>query len=239
MTSLLTRRTLLAASAAAFAVPLTARAAKPQPVLLELFTSQGCSSCPPADKLAGELAQRSDVIAVSLNVDYWDYLGWRDTLARPEYTQRQRDYAATRGDGEVYTPQMVANGHLHAVGSSRRGVAAMIEQARGVAQTAQVALTVSKSDVRIDVTGAGQGTVWLMAIAPSVKVEIGRGENSGSTIIYHNVVRHLTPAGMWKGGTATFDLPHKAVIGADCTRCLAVVQEGMTGRVLGLDQVKV
>jgi hypothetical protein len=121
--SLITRRSALtlAASSILGSAPLFAAASKPK-VLVELFTSQGCSSCPPADKVAADLAQRPDVMVLSFNVDYWDYLGWRDTLAKPEFSQRQYDYARTRGDGNVYTPQMVFNGAEHAVGSQKSTV---------------------------------------------------------------------------------------------------------------------
>ena len=130
--SSLTRRSVLAAGAAAVGAsagirPL--RAAR-TPVVVELFTSQGCSSCPPADAFMGDLAGEDGIIAVSLNVDYWDYIGWRDTLASPKHTRRQRDYAAKRGDNRVYTPQMIINGRDHAVGSDRGGVLRLIDRER-------------------------------------------------------------------------------------------------------------
>ncbi len=245
MKNIVSRRTAMGLGAALIAAPnlisgLVSRSGaaplKKQPVLIELFTSQGCSSCPPADALAGELAQREDVIPVSLNVDYWDYLGWRDTLAKPDYSKRQRDYAAARGDGDVYTPQMVANGALHAVGSSRSNVDAMIAKARDLQGTVAIELDGSDKELRITVADGAlaDATVWVMSIAPHVDVKIRRGENTGRTVVYHNVVRTLVPAGMWKGQQATFTLPKSAIITPDCKSCLVVLQEGTVGRVLGL-----
>ncbi len=116
----LSRRSAMALLAGGVAAPrlAVAGATSGAPVLIELFTSQGCSSCPPADSFAGELARDPLNFVVSLNVDYWDYLGWSDTLARPEFSKRQFDYGKSRGDMQVYTPQMVMNGHYHAVGSN-------------------------------------------------------------------------------------------------------------------------
>jgi hypothetical protein len=244
MKNFLTRRHLLSLGGAALATPtLFQRAiAGVPPVLVELFTSQGCSSCPPADVLAGQLAKRSDVIVASLNVDYWDYLGWRDTLAKPEYTKRQFDYAHMRGDGQSYTPQMVINGAAHAVGSNRAAVEAAIENARGMAGRVPIALTVTKKEIQIDVAASAafsEATVFFFAIAPAVKVNIERGENSGKSIVYHNVARHVAAVGMWKGKAATFELPRKAHIPKDCTSCLAVLQNGEQGEVLGLQQTMI
>jgi hypothetical protein len=211
MKNLISRRTILLTGAAAVAAPaLIGRAtAASSPVLVELFTSQGCSSCPPADKLAGELAKHKDVIMVSLNVDYWDYLGWHDTLAKPEYTKRQRAYANSRGDGQVYTPQMVANGALHAVGSNRSSVTEMIASARNLSPSVRVDVEANATEVRVEIGKgtAGEAKLWLMSVAPSVSVKIERGENSGSTVTYHNVVRSLVPAGVWTGKAASFTLP--------------------------------
>jgi hypothetical protein len=236
MENAVTRRSVLALGAAAIASARfsgKASAAKP-PVLVELFTSQGCSSCPPADKLAGVLAAREDVVVVSLNVDYWDYLGWKDTLARAEFTKRQMDYAHSRGDGDVYTPQMVINGATHVVGSNRKPV----EDAIANAAAAVVPVTVSakKNELTIDIgEGAAiEATLWLLAVRPSVEVVISRGENSGSTIAYHNVVRSLVPAGMWKGSAKQIVMPRKSIVAADCKSCIAVLQRDETGPLLGI-----
>lgn len=237
MEKLVSRRSALALGAAAVVLPRfsgMARAAK-SPVLVELFTSQGCSSCPAADRLAGELTKRGDVIVASLNVDYWDYLGWKDTLAKPEFTKRQMNYAKSRGDGDVYTPQMVVNGASHVVGSNRGNVLDAVDNA--AAASVAVAVSAHGNELHIDIgegKSSGDATLWLMAVAPVVSVAIERGENTGKTVSYHNVVRMLTPAGMWKGKAENIVMPRKTVISAGCKSCIAVLQQGETGRVLGI-----
>src|SRR5262245_58571636 len=126
------RRTLLAWTASATLLPFTrlslAAAAVNRPVVVELFTSEGCSSCPPADAFLNELVGQPSLIALSFHVDYWDYLGWRDTLGLPESTKRQRDYALRRKDNRVYTPQIIVNGRKHVVGSRQSEVQAIIAE---------------------------------------------------------------------------------------------------------------
>ncbi len=237
MEKFLSRRSALAIGAIAIAMPTfsgVSQAAK-SPVLIELFTSQGCSSCPPADKLAGELSKRDDVIVVSLNVDYWDYLGWKDTLARPEFTKRQMSYAKSRGDSDVYTPQMVINGSAHAVGSNRGNVQEVIDNA----PAASVPIEISAADNELHIElgegqARGEATLWLMSVAPEINVAIERGENSGKTVSYHNVVRMLTPAGMWKGKPEKIIMPRKSIVTPGCKSCIAVLQEGEVGPVLGV-----
>jgi hypothetical protein len=232
----LSRRSTLAMPLAAPFLSLPARAAE-APVLVELFTSQGCSSCPPADRLAGVLAKRKDVIVASLNVDYWDYLGWRDTLAKKDYTERQYAYARTRGDGQVYTPQMVINGGAHAVGSQVDQVGQEIDRARRAGARVAVELRHAGSAVEVNLPDgniSGEATLWLLAIAPQVSVKVERGENAGSTITYHNVVTQLSAAGMWKGKATSFALPSKAVMVGKAEFCVAVLQADMSGPVLGL-----
>ncbi len=237
MENLLSRRKALTLGAAALASPAfvgRSRAAK-APVLVELYTSQGCSSCPAADALAGDLLKRDDLVVVSLNVDYWDYLGWKDTLAKPEFTKRQMDYAKARGDGDVYTPQMVINGAAHAVGSRRGNVLEAVNSA--AAASVPVAVSAGENEIQIDLGAGlvtGDATLWLLSVAPEVTVKIERGENSGSTITYHNVVRNLVPAGMWNGEAKQIVMPRKSIMTKDCKSCIAVLQSGMTGPLLGL-----
>jgi hypothetical protein len=214
---------------------------KPAPVLVELFTSQGCSSCPPADNFMGELVQRPGVIAVSMNVDYWNYLGWRDTLSQSVFTKRQKEYAARRGDGQVYTPQMVINGRAHAVGSHRNSVLDAIGKQAAVPDSYFVPIEMSARGNELDVIVGGgptdriiqASTVWVMSVQPEVTVEIGRGENSGRTVTYHNVVRQLTPAGMWKGDPVRLSLPKKQIMDGQASMCVAVLQGDNGGSVLG------
>lgn len=183
------------------AVPLAARAQSP--VVVELYTSQGCSSCPPADVLLGELKERNDIIALSLHVDYWDYLGWKDIFASPQFTERQRKYTRVRGGRSVYTPQMVIQGVGQGVGSRRKVIAELISA--GLQQVSDVAVEASRSGKSIEIRlRAGTGTavqmvVQLVEYTPVEKVEIKRGENAGKTLEYHNVVRRWDVVGKWDG----------------------------------------
>src|SRR6266702_8032565 len=185
---------VLALAVAAVAAIGPPAAADPRAVV-ELFTSQGCSSCPPADKLLGELARDPALVAMSLPIDYWDYLGWKDTLANPDHTARQRGYARVRGDREVYTPKAVINGAVHALGSDKDAIDAAILATQAGSSTLSVPVKLAVSADRFDVTVApganapAGGEVWLCELAKAVPVAIGRGENGGHTIVYHNVVR--------------------------------------------------
>src|SRR5215213_7983655 len=153
--------------------------------VIELFTSQGCSSCPAADKLIGELASDPSLVAISVPIDYWDYLGWKDTLATPKHTARQRAYARMRGDREVYTPQAVVNGMVHVLGSDRAAIEQTIAQSKTTPATLSVPVAVSlaNNELTIGVTEAkdspARGEVWLCALASAMPVAIGRGENRG------------------------------------------------------------
>lgn len=244
--SQISRRKVLAGGAALTAAASSgavsvARAASATPVFVELFTSQGCSSCPPADEFMGRLCKRPGIIGVTMNVDYWDYLGWRDTLGSAAFSRRQKEYATRRGDGRVYTPQMVINGRAHAVGSHESAVTAEIEQQVAVPKTYFVPIEMSASDgeLRIDVAGGPAdriiqaSTVWVMSVEPNVSVEIGRGENTGRKIEYHNVVRQMTPVGMWKGEAETFRLPRAQIVNKQNSMCVAILQVDGAGPVLG------
>jgi hypothetical protein len=213
-------------------------AAGKRPVIVELFTSQGCSSCPPADAYFKTLKEQPDVLALSYHVDYWDYLGWRDTLGSSEFSQRQYDYAKSRGDKNVYTPQMIINGGKHFVGSQRDQVSSAIASAR--AENATDWVDMEMSDNATDVTIAipagkpmKEATLWLLAFAHSISVEIKKGENAGSTVEYHNVVRKMVPAGMWHGEAAKIMLPKGSVVPEGCKGWVALLQEGKVGRVIG------
>src|SRR5437660_1798967 len=152
--------------------------AEPRAVV-ELFTSQGCSSCPPADQIIGELAKDPSVIALSLPIDYWDYLGWKDTLADKRFTARQKAYSHMRGDREVYTPQVVINGKVHAVGSDRDGIERAIEQTvREVGvMTVPVSVTVTRGLLNVSVAPASatstvpaRGEIWLWSVARAIPI---------------------------------------------------------------------
>jgi hypothetical protein len=234
---LLSRRQTLALGAASLFSTRTVFAAPTNPVLIELFTSQGCSSCPPADVLAGELARDPNNIVLSFNVDYWDYLGWRDTLAKAEYSQRQYDYAKSRGDGSVYTPQMVVNGATHVVGSNRRDVKRSIASGGTQPLNANIELKLKSKSISVEISKtdfAGEATLWLMAVESQVKQKIERGENSGKDIVYVNVVRNLVPAAMWSGEAFKGSWMRDAVMTKSSTQLVAVLQQNKVGKVMGL-----
>lgn len=206
--------------------------------VLELFTSQGCSSCPPADALLAEYADRDDVLALSFNVDYWDMRGWEDTLASHDYTERQRNYAAARGDGKIYTPQLVIDGRQHVVGSSRKKIEAALDSVPGL--PVRITMTSAGDSVSVDIGEAAQqphATLWLVMYDPAVTVPIERGENSGRTLTYTNVVRKLRPIAMWKGAAMSVDLPRSEMTQAKVSRCAVLLQaetaDGLPGPILG------
>jgi hypothetical protein len=214
--------------------------------VVELFTSQGCSSCPPADALLADLAERDDVLALSLHVDYWDYLGWRDTFGRPDNTARQYAYAKVRGDGKVYTPQMVVNGGGDLVGSDGEAV-----QDAVAAAELPVQVSVQRNGSAIDiVVEAADGqrvpaetTVRFVVFDPAARVAIERGENKGRTATYRNIVHSMRPIGMWKGERLEISLPAEEVLNAHADEdygCAVIVQEDRPegpGRILGAAQL--
>jgi hypothetical protein len=209
-------------SAAAFAGPRG---------VIELFTSQGCSSCPPADKLAGELSRDPSLIVLSLAVDYWDYLGWKDTLALSGHTSRQRAYSRARGDREVYTPQVVVNGVAHALGSDKGAIDTALAQTgkKPGMLTLPVNLAVSGDQIAVSVPAAQDptsGEIWLCPITRNVPIEIARGENTGHTINYHNVVRRWVKLGDWTGAARTYSVPVSDVTGVGGDAVAVVVQAG-------------
>lgn len=231
--------------AAAPAMP-AAQAGEPRAVI-ELFTSQGCSSCPAADKLLGELANDPSLITLSLPVDYWDYLGWKDTLALHGHTNRQRAYSVSRGDREVYTPQAVINGVVHVLGSDKAAIENAIASTRQNAHPLAVPVTLKVADGKIDVTVAAADTkhgstqnigsqnpgadVWLCPTTNAAPVAIGRGENSGRTLTYHNVVRRWIKLGTWSGKAETFSVPLSDMAGeayalSEIDKLVVVVQSG-------------
>jgi hypothetical protein len=233
----LSRRGCLALGAASL-VSRPVSAATARPVIVELFTSQGCSSCPPADAFMQDLVKRKDVVALSYSVDYWDYLGWKDTLGSSYNSKRQYDYAKSRGDMDVYTPQMIVDGGAHFVGSNRGAVNAAIAEAANAARPDWIAMEIKADggEIVVDVpgaSGAADGTVWLMSASPSVSVKIERGENAGSDIAYHNSVRKCEAVGMWKGEAASIRVPKNAVARKGATTIVALLQAGHVGPILG------
>lgn len=199
--------------------------------VIELFTSQGCSSCPPADALLGELTREPDLIAVTLPVTIWDYLGWTDTLASPEMTERQIAYSVARGDRQVYTPQVVINGREAVVGSDRRAIMRAVRRHNSDRPALPVPVSLEHRDgtLLVDVGGAPdarirKAAIWLMFIEGEVSVPIRRGENSGRRITYHNVVRKMRPIGMWKGKPVTLELPLSDIDKNLKAGCIVILQ---------------
>lgn len=209
--------------------------AEPRAVV-ELFTSQGCSSCPEADKLLGEIAKDASVIAVSLPIDYWDYLGWKDTLADPKFTARQKAYSKARGDRQVYTPQVIVNGKTHALGSDRESIERAIKDSSGKAgvMSVPVKVAVAKGQITVSVPESSlpesAGEVWICSVAKEVPVAITRGENRGKEIIYHNVVRNWLKVGDWSGKAATWTVPIENLNSQGVDGAIAFVQEGSRER---------
>lgn len=239
-------RPMILAAALALGAHAAPASAGPRAVI-ELFTSQGCSSCPPADRLLGQFAQDPSLIALSLPVDYWNYLGWKDTLALHGDSERQRNYSLVRGDREVYTPQVVVNGMLHALGSDKKAIEKAIVTSQQDAHplTLPIKLDVIDGTIQVHVPAAiGEAQiadVWLCPITGNARVAIERGENRGHTLAYHNVVRRWIKLGTWSGKAETFhvkltDLPNSKFSLADIDHAVVLVQSGSDdkpGMILG------
>ena len=206
--------------------------AEPRAVV-ELFTSQGCSSCPPADKIIGELAKDPSVIALSMPIDYWDYLGWKDTLADPRFSARQKAYSHMRGDRDVYTPQVVVNGSAHVIGSDRAGIEDAITDTQGAdkVMSVPVTMTLSGKQINVSVAASGKspaehGEVWICSISKAVPISIGRGENSGRQVTYYNVVRNLLKVGDWNGSSGSWTVPLENISREGVDAAVVYVQDG-------------
>lgn len=186
-------------------------AAQAQPVVVELFTSQSCSSCPPADKLLNEIANRKDIIALSCHVTYWNELDWRDTLSQQGCTQRQYDYAERLEQGRAYTPNMVVNGRNSFVGSNRSSLNEAIKQAQREYPLSTIGITAGKNGVTAAFpkrTGtSGPYRVILFTYKPDQTVAIASGENDGAVITYAHAVTHIETLKDWDGTAGTRSLP--------------------------------
>ena len=239
------RYVALGALAVMLAAGVSASAAEPRAVI-ELFTSQGCSSCPPADKLLAELSRDPTLIPLTLATDIWDYLGWKDTLALAGHSKRQKAYSHARGDREVYTPQVVINGAVQTLGSDQAAIERAIAQTRRNAATlsqpltltvASGRVTVAAPSTRSDASKSDAGAeVWLCPVSKAVEVAIGRGENSGHTITYHNVVRRWVKLGVWKGNADSWSIPLEDVKTEGVDAVAVILQNGtaaMPGAVIG------
>jgi hypothetical protein len=247
MTALMAYRSLSLWSGAlgVCAIVAVIRPAHAEPkAVVELFTSQGCSSCPPADKILGELAKDPSVIALSLPIDYWDYLGWKDTLADSRFSARQKAYSHMRGDRDVYTPQVVVNGAAHVIGSDRARIEGAIKDTGKTDKVMSLPVTMSLSGKQLTVSVAAakdantptRGEIWLCSISKAVPIAIGRGENSGREVTYYNVVRNLLKVGDWNGSAGSWTVPLDSVMHDGIDAAAVLVQDGSRdkpGRMLG------
>lgn len=205
--------------------------AESRPIVVELFTSQGCSSCPPADALLGELAKRDDVIALGFHVDYWDGLGWKDPLSRPEATARQRAYAHQFGRRQVYTPQLVVDGADEAVGSDRAEVTRLLRQAKPQA-AAPVSFSADGRALTIG-AGSGNGRVLLVRFALHRTTQVAAGENARHTAQDTNGVEAVQTLGDWRGGALTYRVEPPAA-----GQGVAVLVQADDGHILGAAALK-
>lgn len=180
-------------------------------VMVELFTSQGCSSCPPADEKLAQLADRGDVLALSLHVDYWDYLGWKDTFAKSEHTERQAEYRDRLGDRVLFTPQIVVNGRRSVPGYKRAMIDAAIAAAGKAPSAAEINIDSSDGMLHADIATRGPrgaATIWVASYERTATVAVERGENAGHSFTYRNVVEKLMKVGpLSDSGPSTFPLP--------------------------------
>ncbi len=182
------------------ALPAAGQTTSQQGVLVELYTSQGCSSCPPADALLQQMAMQPGIIPLAMHVDYWDYIGWRDTFAQEKFSNRQRKYAAAQSERMIYTPQMIVAGGARVKGYDSAEARAAIGAARSAVE---LTITRSGEDVVISATPrtalSGEYVVDMVRYRPKSVVQIERGENQGLAIAYHNIVTSWENLGQWNG----------------------------------------
>jgi len=222
----------------ALAGPLLAQEA-PKGVV-ELFTSQGCSSCPPADAAFRKLVERGDVIALAYHVDYWNYLGWADTLSSKENTERQYGYARTMGRGNVYTPQVIVNGRDHVAGADLGGITGRIDGylTEGKGLTVPVAAKVNGDELEIKIgAGPGKANVVMVYFNKEKTIDVEKGENSGKKIAYLNSVADIETVGMWDGKETSLTLPANVLQKPDLEGCAILLQssteDGTPSAILG------
>lgn len=242
---MLSKPLLLGASILSAALSFSADAGelrvRPRAVV-ELFTSQGCSSCPKADAMLEELDSRKDIVALAYHVDYWDYIGWADTFGSPENSALQRDYAASWGSSRIYTPQMVVNGAANVVGSKRREVDAALSAA---SLSIPVGLTEHGDMLEVAIApnrSTSDAVVWLVTYRDRAEVDVERGENSGRTLAYSQIVLDRQVLGMWDGETGTqLKLPLAEIMSDGANGAVVLVQEerdGLPGRILGASSIE-
>jgi len=209
--------------------------------VIEMFTSQGCSSCPPADRVLAEVAQNRNVLALGWHVDYWDYLGWKDTFGLPQATKRQRAYAVSFGNKGVYTPQAVINGRVDVVGSRGKDVTEALSRMAGTEQGLPIVIgaTVENGVIAIDVepSAAAKGSMlWMVYYDKSRTVEVAAGENGGHSLTYVNIVRDMEMIGMVGDQPLHASFPMVELGRRGFEECALVLQSkraGKPGAILG------
>ncbi len=204
--------------------------------VVELFTSQGCSSCPPADRVLGELVEQGDVIALGYHVDYWNYLGWKDTFSSKQSTDRQYAYARALGRSSVYTPQAVIDGRDHINGSDRTGINTMIDDfsANGRGLVVPVEAGMDRDRLQIHVgEGNGKADIVLVYFDDKNTVDVGRGENAGRKLTYWHSVRDIQTVGMWDGKALDITLPASVLRQDHYGGCAILLQSMKPGSVPG------
>jgi len=229
------RRLALLTAGALLAAPAWAKSA--EPVVVELFTSQGCSGCPQANELVMKLADDPEVIVLTWPVDYWDYLGWKDTFARPEFSKRQQAYKAAFKLRDVYTPQLVLDGERQMAGVKAEDVQAAVQQqaAERVYPPDMMFMGGDRVAVGSGKVPKGGAQVWLVRYDPDVReVAVKKGENKGQTVRQANTVRELVRLGDWRGKPRVFRLP-KTVDGS--LKTVVLVQSARTGRIVAAERL--
>lgn len=211
--------------------------------VVELFTSQGCSSCPAADKILSGYAVSDDVLALSFHVDYWNYLGWKDTFSKAKFTERQKLYAVSFNRRGIYTPQVVVNGRDHVVGSRKGDIESLMNSYRASGKGLSIPISAVRSSDKVRITaekfggtlgtGPGEATLWIVYFDKKKSVKILRGENRGRTITYHNVVSEMSMLGMMKDGTLDVTLPLNEMKRQGAEACAIILQASTKNKTPG------
>jgi hypothetical protein len=233
----------IGASAGAQETNVPAPLVRPGPprAVIELFTSQGCADCPAADALLNDFIENENIVGLTLPVDYWDYLGWNDTLAVPRNSDRQRAYAQSLGTGTVYTPQAIVNGAAEVLGSSRSEIERAISATDTALSSSRVpvhfwayrgSIIIETGPAPRDTEPSKESTIWLAVVQRSVTVTVKGGENKGKSLTYYNVVRELTPVGLWNGKPATIRLARAEIMRPE-EDLIVLIQEPDYGPIIG------
>jgi hypothetical protein len=223
-------------------LPAVAGQGVDDPAVVELFTSQGCASCPPADELLAELAKRADVVALSLHVDYWNYIGWTDPFAKKQFTERQQAYMRRMHGRFVYTPQIIVDGLWQTVGSRPEIVTEAIERARMRGKPVTPHMSWGPDGAKVIIPAGdppGPATVWMAFYDDKHVTTVQHGENAGDTLANYNVVRELRRLATWNGKRMEIDLDPQAMGANRFDGCALLIQLGDTGPILGAVNVEI